>query len=299
MTKTIDCVVLTDKRYTINSSSEQYIQNVLDEDAFVVNALKAEGLNAIRLAWDDANFDWNSTKCIIFRTTWDYFDRFSEFSVWLTKVSKQTTLINSEAIIRWNIDKHYLQDLQKNNVHIAETHFIEKGTQTTLKQLHRSLQWNETVLKPCVSGAARHTYKLNAENLDAHETIFQELTSEEAMMLQPFQYNIVEKGEISLMVFNGQFTHAVLKKAKAGDFRVQDDFGGSVHDYQPTAQEIAFAENTVRACKELPLYARVDIFEDNNGHIALSELELIEPELWFRKHPEASTILAKAVKSRI
>ena len=299
MTKTIDCVVLTDKRYTINSSSEQYIQNVLDEDAFVVNALKAEGLNAIRLAWDDANFDWNSTKCIIFRTTWDYFDRFSEFSVWLTKVSKQTTLINSEAIIRWNIDKHYLQDLQKNNVHIAETHFIEKGTQTTLKQLHRSLQWNETVLKPCVSGAARHTYKLNAENLDAHETIFQELISEEAMMLQPFQYNIVEKGEISLMVFNGQFTHAVLKKAKAGDFRVQDDFGGSVHDYQPTAQEIAFAENTVRACKELPLYARVDIFEDNNGHIALSELELIEPELWFRKHPEASTILAKAVKSRI
>ncbi len=299
MTKTIDCVVLTDKRYTINSSSEQYIQNVLDEDAFVVNALKAEGLNAIRLAWDDANFDWNSTKCIIFRTTWDYFDRFSEFSVWLTKVSKQTTLINSEAIIRWNIDKHYLQDLQKNNVHIAETHFIEKGTQTTLKQLHRSLQWNETVLKPCVSGAARHTYKLNAENLDAHETIFQELTSEEAMMLQPFQYNIIEKGEISLMVFNGQFTHAVLKKAKAGDFRVQDDFGGSVHDYQPTAQEIAFAENTVRACKELPLYARVDIFEDNNGHIALSELELIEPELWFRKHPEASTILAKAVKSRI
>ena len=299
MTKTIDCVVLTDKRYTINSSTEQYIQNVLDEDAFVVNALKAEGLNAIRLAWDDANFDWNSTKCIIFRTTWDYFDRFSEFSVWLTKVSKQTTLINSEAIIRWNIDKHYLQDLQKNNVHIAETHFIEKGTQTTLKQLHRSLQWNETVLKPCVSGAARHTYKLNAENLDAHETIFQELTSEEAMMLQPFQYNIIEKGEISLMVFNGQFTHAVLKKAKAGDFRVQDDFGGSVHDYQPTAQEIAFAENTVRACKELPLYARVDIFEDNNGHIALSELELIEPELWFRKHPEASTILAKAVKSRI
>ena len=277
MTKTIDCVVLTDKRYTINSSTEQYIQNVLDEDAFVVNALKAEGLNAIRLAWDDANFDWNSTKCIIFRTTWDYFDRFSEFSVWLTKVSKQTTLINSEAIIRWNIDKHYLQDLQKNNVHIAETHFIEKGTQTTLKQLHNSLQWNETVLKPCVSGAARHTYKLNAENLDAHETIFQELTSEEAMMLQPFQYNIVEKGEISLIVFNGQFTHAVLKKAKAGDFRVQDDFGGSVHDYQPTAQEIAFAENTVRACKELPLYARVDIFEDNNGHIALSELELIEP----------------------
>ncbi len=299
MTKTIDCVVLTDQRYILNSSSETYIQNVLDEDAFVVNALKAEGLNAIRLAWDDTHFNWETTKCIIFRTTWDYFDRFTAFSEWLSLVTKKTTLINSEAIIRWNIDKHYLQDLQKNKIHTAETYFIEKGSQINLKQLHKNLQWKDTVLKPCVSGAARHTYKLTPDNLEAHEAVFKDLIKSEAMMLQPFQYNIVDKGELSLMVFNGQFTHAVLKKAKAGDFRVQDDFGGRVFDYQPTKEEIIFAEQAVNACKELPLYARVDIFEDNHGHIALSELELIEPELWFRKYPKAANILAKAIKTKL
>lgn len=289
-----DCVVLTDQRY-LEQTEDIYSQNVFLEDNLVLKALKNEGLNAIRLAWDDANFNWETTKTIIFRTTWDYFDRFEEFSIWLKKVSKLTQLLNSEAIIRWNIDKHYLKDLQAKNVTIAETFFIEKGNSKTLAQLHQELDWKETVLKPCISGAARHTYKLNAQNLQQHEIIFKTLIAEESLMLQPFQYNIVEKGEISLMVFNGKFTHAVLKKAKAGDFRVQDDFGGSVHDYNPTTKEIIFAENAVNACIELPIYARVDIFEDNNGNIALSELELIEPELWFRKKPEAAIVLAKAI----
>jgi acyl carrier protein phosphodiesterase/glutathione synthase/RimK-type ligase-like ATP-grasp enzyme len=289
-----DCVVLTDQRY-LNKGKDQYTQNVYTEDDLVLKALKNEGLNATRLAWDDTNFDWSNTKTILFRTTWDYFDRFDEFSIWLENVSKQTLLLNSETIIRWNIDKHYLNDLKAKNIHIAETFFIEKNTTKTLKEIHKSLNWKETVLKPCISGAARHTYKLNEENIEKHETIFKKLINKEALMLQPFQHNIVNKGEISLMVFNGTFTHAVLKKAKAGDFRVQDDFGGSVHDYKPTKDEITFAENAVKACIELPIYARVDVFEDNNGKIALSELELIEPELWFRKHPEAATILAKAI----
>ncbi len=118
-------------------------------------------------------------------------------------------------------------------------------------------------------------------------------------MLQPFQHRIVTEGEISMMVFNGQFTHAILKQAKAGDFRVQDDFGGSVHDYIPTQKEIEFAEQAVQCCPELPLYARVDIFTDNEGNLAVSELELIEPELWFRNHPEAAHVLAKATKEKL
>ena len=296
---TYDCVILTDQRYLNDSKTDVYKHNVYYEDRLVYHALEELGLKTLRLAWDDLLFDWSTTKSVLFRTTWDYFDRFEEFSKWLEKVSKQTTLLNSDAIINWNIDKHYLLDLQKNGVHIAESHFIEQGSKVTLEQLHHILNWENTVLKPCVSGSARHTYKLNLENLEKHEAIFQELISNEAMMLQPFQYNIVDKGEISMMVFNGEFTHAILKKAKAGDFRVQDDFGGSVHNYNPTKEEIEFAENCVNACFELPIYARVDIFEDNKGDIALSELELIEPELWFRHYPEAAKLLAKAVYHKL
>jgi glutathione synthase/RimK-type ligase-like ATP-grasp enzyme len=294
-----DIVILTDSKHVNPSVIDDYTKNVIVEDALVQNALGKLGLRVARLSWDDKNFDWSTTKTILFRTTWDYFYRFEEFSKWLTQVSKLTMLLNSEAIIRWNIDKHYLLDLKQNGVHIAESYFIEQSASTTLKELHNKLSWNETVLKPCVSGSARHTYKLNLNTIEEHETIFNKLIANEAMMLQPFQKNIVEKGEISMMVFNGKFTHAVLKKAKQGDFRVQDDFGGSVHNYSPKQEEILFAENTVKACKELPIYARVDIFTDNNSNLALAELELIEPELWFRHHPKAATILAKAINQRI
>ena len=236
----IDIVVLTDKRYLKDSSSNAYKHNVYFEDKLVVDALESVGLSVIRLAWDNADFDWSTTKYVLFRTTWDYFDRFQEFSNWLSHVSKQTILLNSERIIRWNIDKHYLLDLKQNGIHIAKSHFIERNTSTTLKELYKQLAWDETILKPCISGAARHTYKLNKSNISQHENVFNKLIAEEAMMLQPFQHNIVKQGEVSMIVIDGKYTHAVLKVAKEGDFRVQDDFGGSVHEYFPSNDEIEF-----------------------------------------------------------
>lgn len=297
--KIYDIVILTERRYINPKEIDIYTQNVLDEDNFVKESLEKQGLKVLRLSWDNPTFDWSSTKYVLFRTTWDYFDRYDEFSVWLNKVSKQTTLLNSENIIRWNIDKHYLQDLQKKGVHICESYFIEKGESKTLQNIANHYKLNEFVLKPCVSGGGRHTYKIDKNSIEKHEAIFKELIANEAMIIQPFQYNIVDKGEISLMVMNGKYTHAVLKIAKKGDFRVQDDFGGTVHDYQPTQKEIAFAENAVKACLEIPIYARVDVFIDNNNKLAIAELELIEPELWFRNHPKAADELAKGIQQLI
>lgn len=297
--KTLDIVILTDKRFLKDSETNSYKHNVFYEDFLVQKALQAENLNVTRLAWDDPHFNWSDTKAVLFRTTWDYFDRFAEFSKWLTEVSTKTTLLNSEKLIRWNIDKHYLLDLQKNGIHVAESYFIEAGTKTTLATLHTQLNWQETVLKPCVSGAGRHTYRLSTENIAEHEAIFTELIANESMMLQPFQHHIVTQGELSLIIFNGEYSHAVLKQAKVGDFRVQDDFGGTVKPYTPTETEIAFALNATKACPELPIYARVDIFTDNTNQLAVSELELIEPELWFRNDTNAAKILAKHISKRL
>lgn len=297
--KQYDVIILTDNRYVNPTKTDIYIQNILDEDNLVKTALEKLGLKVNRLSWDDKTFNWASTKYILFRSTWDYFDRFQEFSNWLNRVSKLTQLLNSEAIIRWNINKHYLLDLHKNGVHICESYFIEIGEKATLKELSKKYKLTNFVLKPCVSGAARHTYKITTDTIKNHEEIYRDLITNEAMILQPFQKNIVEKGEVSYMVMNGNFTHAILKIAKQGDFRVQDDFGGTIHQYKPTKEEINFAENTVKACSELPIYARVDAFTDNNGKLALAELELIEPELWFRLYPKAADELAKGIYQRI
>ena len=96
-------------------------------------------------------------------------------------------------------------------------------------------------------------------------------------------------------MIGGKYTHAVKKTAKKGDFRVQDDHGGTVEKYQPTNAEILFAENCLKESPFNPVYSRVDLVYDNNNTICLSELELIEPELWFRNNPISANILAEEV----
>jgi hypothetical protein len=296
-----DIALLTESRYERPRPEERdwYVENILTEDRLVQEALERRGLRVIRLDWATPGFDWSAARLALFRTTWDYFHRFAEFSAWLERVAAQTQLLNPAELIRWNMDKRYLLDLQARGIRIPPTILIPRGAKTSLARLHEQTGWAESVLKPTVSGAARHTYRLSAKQLDAHEARFQELIAAEDMMLQAFQHRIVEQGEIALMVFGGRFSHAILKVAKPGDFRVQDDFGGTVHPYAPGPAEIEFAERVVAACDPLPVYARVDAFYDNDGQLALGELELIEPELWFRFHPPAADLLAAAVAERL
>ena len=290
-----DVVILTDNRYVNPTTTNWYIDQVLLEDQLLQTALEEKGLFVIKKDWADSNFDWTKTKYAIFRTTWDYFERFDEFFTWLEKTKNKTTFINSAEVINWNIDKHYLQDLAKNNINIAPTLFIEKGGNITLKQLFEKTNWMEVVVKPAISGAARYTYRINPNNYKKHENIFQELIKVECMLFQSFLKNITLLGEISLIMIGGKYTHAVKKTAKKGDFRVQDDHGGRVEKYQPTNAEIIFAENCLKASPFNPVYARVDLVYDNNNTISLSELELIEPELWFRNNPISANLLAEEV----
>ncbi|MBR9921573.1 MAG: hypothetical protein GYB31_12110 [Bacteroidetes bacterium] len=287
--------VLTESRYENPSNPDWYVANILKEDGLLVNALLARGVEAVRVDWARPGFDWSGVEAAVFRTTWDYFHRFEEFQSWLDKAGSQTIFINPLEQIRWNMDKYYLADLERAGVNVVPTHFMKAGEKHSLKSLHEKLGWEKTILKPAVSGAARHTYLLTAENRDKHEHIFQTLLENEAMLLQPFQEDIVKRGEVSLMVIGGQYTHSVLKVARKGDFRVQDDFGGTVHPYQPSREEMAFAEAAVKACNPMPLYARVDVLYANDGSLALGELELIEPELWFREYPPAADLLAEAI----
>ncbi|MFZ9027855.1 MAG: ATP-grasp domain-containing protein [Crocinitomicaceae bacterium] len=291
----IDFTILTDRRWVNPQEVNDYTANVLLEDRLLLEALEKKGFNVKRKSWDDPAFDWASTKYVIFRTTWDYFERFPEFSAWLKEAQTKTKLINPRELILWNIDKHYLGDLDKKGIPIPPTVFIEKGDARTLAEICSSVNWEKFILKPVVSGAARHTYMMETVEIQKHEEVFRELINEEAMMLQEFQNKIFDKGEVSLMIFGGKYSHAVLKKAKQGDFRVQDDFGGTLHDYEPKKDVIKIAEACMSACPEQPLYARVDIMWDNSGNPVVGELEMIEPELWFRRDNQAADRLADAI----
>ncbi|MBK6642846.1 MAG: hypothetical protein IPG39_17295 [Bacteroidetes bacterium] len=290
-----DITLLTDKRYLQTKDGDWYNNNIITEDRLVSEALIKKGLKVTRTTWDDPDFDWTSTRFAMFRTTWDYFDRFEEFDKWITTTATRTNFINPVPLIRWNIDKHYLADLKLKGINIPPTIFIEPGSEKTLRDLIKNVSWEKFILKPAISGAARHTYLFDESNVSELESVFKELITNESMLLQEYQYQIMERGEVALMVMGGKFTHAVLKKAKSGDFRVQDDFGGTVHDYIPDKNMIILAETIVKTCPIIPAYARVDLIWSDTNELLLSELELIEPELWFRKFPAAADVLAEAI----
>ena len=294
--KEFDVVLLTDSRYVNPKKIDPYIENVLNEDGLVIQGLEKLNLRTIKKDWNDSNFNWSSTQSAIFRSTWNYFDQFSNFRNWLDLVKDQCYLINPYEQINWNLDKHYLLDLQKLDLPIVESIFVSKKTQLNLVTISKNKNWKDIVIKPTISGAARHTYHLKNDEINNFQEKWLSLTNNEDFMVQEFQKNILSYGEIAVILFGGKYSHSVLKKAKKGDFRVQDDFGGSVEKINPSLEIIEFAEKTVKSLKTLPLYARVDIIFDNGNNPVISELELIEPELWFRFKEESAYKLAEIVK---
>ena len=293
-----DVVILTDHRYENPKKIDWYIQQVLTEDKLLKTELELLGLNVIIKDWKSKKFDWTKAEYAIFRSTWDYFDNFKLFSNWLEKNKYEIKFINSLEIIKWNLDKVYLLELQEKGINIAPTILIKKNQPTTLKKLFEDTGWQEAVLKPTVSGAARHTYRINRNSYNDYEEIFKGLICNEDFLFQEFIKNIISKGELSLIVIGGKYTHAVKKTAKKGDFRVQDDHGGKVEVYYASDKEIEFAEQCINLCLEMPLYARVDIAYDNNNELSLVELELIEPELWFRNNKKSAELLAKEISKK-
>ena len=290
-----DITLLTCRAYYKPDIVTPYIQNILLEQELLKSAFETQGLKVDITYWDNPTYEWQETKSVLFRTIWDYFERFDEFWDWLEQVKTKTRLINSYELIKWNIDKHYLRDLKNNDIQVVPTYFADKGNNISLQEIANLNDWKHIVIKPAISASAFNTYKITNDEIEQKEQLFHELLQTHDMLVQPFFPTISELGEASLMVFGGKFTHAILKKAKAGDFRVQDDFGGTVHDYNPTQEEIKFAEKVFQSCTSLPIYGRVDIVWDSNKHIYLSELEIIEPELWIRNMPESANKIAEAV----
>lgn len=297
-----DVVLLTADKYLDTQEQGPLVHNVRLEDGLVAEALENEGLRVTIKSWSDSEFDWSSSRYILVRTPWDYFERSNEFMAWFDSTSKKTEFINSPTMIRWNFDKNYLKDLQQKGIAIPKTYFISKGSRLTLKMaLQKSAEafgrtCDTWVLKPCVAAGAYNTFKFKSSEIKTYEERFKKLISEADFMLQEFQESIVDQGEVSLVFFGTIFSHAVIKRAKPGDFRVQDDYGGTVALYEASQKEIDFSLQVLLACDELPIYSRVDILMENDGNLALAELEIFEPELWFRFQPKSAEILAQTIK---
>ncbi len=292
-----EIVLLTDERLIAAPPGNAYNAQVHHEERFLAGAFERLGFTVARVAWSDPAFDWTRPRAALFRSTWDYFERPAECAAWLDRVAPITRLFNEPALVRWNFDKRYLLELATRGVAIVPTERIERGAALELARRVAAGPREGLVVKPAVSGAARETWRVDAANLAQRAPHLDALLRQEALLVQPFEPAIATRGEFSFIVIAGRCRHAVRKVPKRGDFRVQDDHGGTVQPHEPSHAEVTFAEHAAAAAPYPPLYARVDAVESAAG-LRLMELEVIEPELFFRFRPQTAEELAAACAGR-
>ncbi len=293
----IDVAILTYEGLLEPDPHSFYISQAFYEESLMLDYFKRNGIKAERINWADQSVDWSRVGCAVFRSTWDYHDNQNQFEAWLEHVKSKSRLANPYDVIKWNLDKRYLLELERKGITTVPTLFIERQSQSNMDQLFAHFENDELVIKPAVSAGGIDTYRISKSEANEFEQKFQELLSTKTMMAQPFQQSILDQGELSLIVINGQFTHAARKLAKAEEFRVQDDHGGYAIPHVASDEEKSFAEKVVKACPGQLYYVRVDVVYNDDNALSLMEVELFEPELLFRFDRAAAEKLAQSVLS--
>lgn len=250
------------------------------EDRKIIPALAKHNIEATAAIWDDKTINWTDFDYLIFRNTWDYFEKETEFKIWLNQIAQlEIKTLNPIKIITQNIHKFYLREMEQQGITILPTVFIDKTEHLNLAELIPA-HWKKAVIKPAFSAGSYLTEVFEISEIQAISEKYKTIAAEKELLLQEFMPEIQTLGETSFIFFNKKFSHAVNKKPVEGDFRVQSLFGGKYTLVQPSQEMIQRAEKVIDTFEEELLYARVDgILIDEE--LYLMEIECIEPDLYF------------------
>ncbi|MEM1261140.1 MAG: hypothetical protein AAGH76_01960 [Pseudomonadota bacterium] len=266
------------------------------DDELAIAPLAALGIGVETISWR-ADEDWNRFDWVIVRSTWDYQRDVAGFLATLEQIDTSSArLANPLAVIRDNIDKRYLERLEATGVRIVPTHFGESLDLATLVALLGQRAGQNHVIKPVVSAGSYNTYVIADTMPEEQLAPVVAAHAASAWMLQPFVDSVVAPGEYSVFVFDGELSHCILKTPTAGDFRVQEEFGGDIRVVKPPPGLTETALDVYRCLDGPLLFARIDLV-DIDGQFAVMEVELIEPSLYLRTQPAAADNFAAACRS--
>jgi len=278
------------------ATSRKFV-SLTDDDRLLIEPLRSRGFAAEPAVWSDPDVHWSGCDAVILRSCWDYHLRLAEFLAWVGGLEKAgVRLWNPPEMVRWNANKNYLRDLESRGIPVVPTFWPEQ--RVSLPEQLRSLGWDRAVIKPRVSATAHRTMLVSADDAADAQSLADELLAGPGVMVQQFMDGIRTSGEWSLVFFSAEFSHAVIKIPKAGDFRVQHDFGGSEESAEPPREIREAAARVIAALEQPPLYARVDGVE-SGGRFLLMELELIEPALFLGFTGDAAHRFAKSVADHL
>jgi len=253
--------------------------------------LETGGISVEPRPWTEAGYIGEGV-LVLPLVAWGYHDDPQEWHALLDRLeSSGADVVNPVPVLRWNSDKIYLEELGANGVPTIPSQLITVMDEAALAEARR--RWgDDIVVKPPVSASATGTHRLRAnDRLPAD-------TAGKPIIVQPFLHSVTDEGEYSLMLFDGVFSHAVVKRPKAGDYRVQPHLGGREDPCAAPEGAIEIARAAIAAAPGSPAYARVDLVRGNDGELKIMELELIEPSLWLQHAPDKGASFAAAIRRR-
>lgn len=256
------------------------IPDLIPADQKMIPLLQSAGFDAQAVIWNDINVDWSSFIALVFRNTWDYYELADDFMTWVDHIGRlEIPTFNPLPVIKKNLHKFYLNDFEQNGVTIISSIFVPKDQLSNMVSEIPN-HWDRLIIKPAISAGSYLTVLFDRKEMDKILEDYQVINLQKDLIIQPFISQIQDEGEISLVFFDKEFSHAVIKRPKSGDFRIQSQFGGTYTAYDPSTTLLKTATEIVHHISGDLLYARVDgIMID--GQFYLMELELIEPDLYF------------------
>lgn len=262
-------------------------------------ACEAEGITLEACVWD-SGFDPSGYSAFMVGTVWDYPPKQALFLETLDMLQSHAPVHNSPEIVRWNIEKAYLQALAEVGAPSIETLWADQASAEAIAEGFERFGGEKLVVKPLVGGGAwRQALIKKGEPLPSAEDL-----PPAKCLIQPFLPSVPEEGEYSMIFFGGQFSHALNKRPKSGDYRVQSLYGATEAVWTPSSEELALAHKVLDGAAEITgetdlLYARVDMVRGLDGDLAVMELEVIEPYLYPEQGPQMGEVFVKALKTKL
>jgi hypothetical protein len=285
----------TPSALTIGLATCRKVPDLTPDDRLLASEVRRRGAEVVSVLWDDDSVDWGVFDSLVLRSVWDYHHRVDEFRAWLDRLERARVRVwNPIPMVRWNLHKSYLEELAGAGIPVVPTVRLARGSLADLGALLAEKGWARAVVKPAISASAHETWLLEIAEAGERQARFAALLAERDLLVQRFEPAVRERGEWSLLFFGGVYSHAMLKRPGAGDFRVQEELGGSSTLTEPPEGLVEQAQRILARWSEPPLYARVDGI-DLDGTFTLMELELIEPVLFLGSHPQAPARLADAL----
>jgi len=265
------------------------------DDQLAAKILTYQNVTVDAASWDDPEVEWQQYEAVILRSTWNYHRKLPEFLRWLqTFDDADVRLWNPTDVVLANVSKKYLIDFERSGIPIVPTVWVPQNKNTQLKSILQKQNWDHAIIKPDVSASAYQTMNASLSTAEDDQYQLDEIMKSSGALIQDFRNEIVETGEWSLIFFDREFSHAVLKYPSAGDFRVQEELGGIISAEIPSASLIRQAQNVLDNVNGRLLYARVDGILSKNEFL-LMELELIEPSLFMGFSTGAAERFARSI----